>query len=89
MLAARDCVSGRVNTARREGKSDAYKVYTRNNADDARQVSRKLAAGKGLQGQPGQDTVWGKQYKSRSNLGCGGVNGVGPFGVSVVREFAR
>ena len=60
MLAAGGDEAGRV--IQREGRwvSDAYKVYTRNNADGARQVSRNLAAGKGLQRQPGQDTLWGK-----------------------------
>ena len=60
MLAAGSDVSERV--IQREGTctSDANKVYTRSNADDARHVSRKLAAGKGLQRQPGQYTVWGK-----------------------------
>ena len=60
MIAAGGDVSERV--IQREGGwiSGAYKVYTRNNADDARQVSRKLAAGKGLQTQLGQDTVSGK-----------------------------
>ena len=45
MLAAGGDVSERV--VQREGrwKSDACKVYTRNNADGAGQVSRKLAAG--------------------------------------------
>ena len=61
MLAAGGDVSERVIQREGSWKSDAYKVYTRNNADDARQVSRKLAAGKGLQRQPGQDAVWGKQ----------------------------
>ena len=89
MLAAGGDVSKRVIEREGRWKSDAYKVYTRNNADDARQVSRKLAAGNGLQRQAGQDTVWGKVSKSRSNLGCVGVNGVGPVGVSVVREFAQ
>ena len=57
-LAAGGDVSERV--IKREGrwKSDAYKVYTRNNADDAGHVSRKLAAGKGLKRHPGQATVW-------------------------------
>ena len=32
-------------------------VHTRNNADGARQVSRKLGAGEGLQRQPGRDTL--------------------------------
>ena len=89
MLAAGGDVLGRVIQREWRWTSDAYKVYTRNYAYDARQVSRKLAAGKGLQRQPGQDTVCGKLYKSRSNLGCGGVNGVGPFSVSVVREFSQ
>ena len=57
-LAARGDVSERV-IQRERWKSDACKVYTRSNADDAGHVSRKLAAGKGLQRQPGQDTVWG------------------------------
>ena len=60
MLAAGGDVSERVTQREGRWRFDAYKVYTCNNADDARQVSRKLAAGKGLQRQPGQDTVWGK-----------------------------
>ena len=60
MLAAGGDVSERVIQREGRWKSDAYKVYTWKNADDARQVSRKLAAGKGLQRQPGQDTAWGK-----------------------------
>ena len=86
MLAAGRDVSERVMQLEGRWKSDANEVYTRNNTDDARQVSRKLAAGQCFQRQPGQDTVWGKLQKSRSNLGCGGV---GLFGVSVVREFAQ
>ena len=89
MLAAGVDMSERVIQRGGRWKSDTCKVKTRNNAADARQVSRKLAAGKGLQRQPGQDTVWGKRWKSRSNLGCEGVNGVEPFFVTVVREFAQ
>ena len=59
MLEAGGDVSERVMQRKGGGKSDANKVYTRNNTDDARHVSRKLAAGKGLQRQQGQDTVWG------------------------------
>ena len=59
MRAARGCVSERVMKREGRWKYDAYKVFTRNNADDARQVTRELAAGKGLRIQPGQDTVWG------------------------------
>ena len=57
MLAAGGDVSERVIQRKRSWKSVAYRVYTRNDAGDARQVSRKLAVGKGLQRQPGQDTV--------------------------------
>ena len=87
MLAARGDASERVIQREGRWKSDACKkVYACNNADDARQVFCKLAAGKGLQRQPGQATVWGKLLlkKSRSNLGCAGINGVAPIGVSVV-----
>ena len=59
-LAAGGDVSERVIQREGRWKSDAYKVYTRNNADDAGHVSRKLATGKGMQRQPGQDTIWGK-----------------------------
>ena len=39
-------------------------VYTRNNTEDAIQVSRKLAKeGMGSLRQPGQDTVWGKPQR--------------------------
>ena len=55
--------------SQREGrwKSDAYKVYTRNNTEEASQVSRKLAEeGMGSLRQPGQDTVWGKSQRERT-----------------------
>ena len=60
MLAARGDVSERAIMRQGRWKFDAHKVYTRNDADDARQVSHELAAGNGLQRQPGQDTVRGK-----------------------------
>ena len=50
----------------REGrwKSDAYKVYTCNNTEDAGHVSRKLAKeGTGSLRPPGQDAVWGKPQR--------------------------
>lgn len=60
VLAAGGDVPERVIQREGRWKSDAYKVYTRNNVEDAGQVSRKLAvAGKG-QRQPGQGTIWGK-----------------------------
>ena len=46
MLAARGDVSERVIQREGKWKSDAYKVYTRNIADDARQESRKLQLAK-------------------------------------------
>ena len=60
----------------REGrcKSDAYKIYTRNNTEDASQVSRKLVKeGIGSLRQPGQDTVCGKTATVADNLRFGGV----------------
>ena len=48
----------------REGRwrSDAYKVYTRNNIEDPTRVSRKLASSKVAKGrQPGEGTVWGSK----------------------------
>ena len=69
-LAAGGVVSER--EIQREGrwKSDAYKIYTRNNTEDASQVSRKLAKeGMGSLTQPGQDTVWGKLQRERTASG--------------------
>ena len=72
MLAGRGDVSERVMQREGRWKPDAYKVHTLNNADDARHVSRKLAAGKGLQRQPGRDTV---DY----GVNCRRSLGVAPF----------
>ena len=61
-LAAGGGVSQRV--IQREGRwksSESSKVYTRNNAEDAGVVSRKLAETEKIgQRQPGQGTVWGR-----------------------------
>ena len=57
-LAAGGDVSGRVIQRKERWKSDACVTYTRNNADDSGHVSRKLAAGKGLKRQPGEDILW-------------------------------
>lgn len=46
----------------REGKwrSDAYKLYARNNVEDSRRVSQKLTDGSRIVSrQPGEGTVWG------------------------------
>ena len=62
-LAAGGDISERV--IRREGwwRSDAYKVYTRNNIEDSTRVSRKLASAKVEKGrQPGEE-----QYGVRNN----------------------
>ena len=60
-LAAGDVVSKR--HIQREGRweSDAYKVNTRNKADDASQASSNFAK-EGMESprEPGQNTVWGK-----------------------------
>ena len=61
-LAAGEDISERV--IRREGRwrSDAYKVYTRNNIEDSTTVSRKLASAKVAKGrQPEERTAWGKK----------------------------
>ena len=53
---------GTSHTAKREVEvrcTDAYKVYTRNYADDDGQIARKLAAGKSLQRQPGVKIMYG------------------------------
>ena len=60
VLAAGGAVPERVIPREGRWKSDTYKVYARNNVEDAGQVARKLAvAGKG-QRQLGQGTLWGK-----------------------------
>ena len=51
MLARGGDVSERVKQRERRWNSDAYKAHTRHSADDARHVSRELAAGKGFQRQ--------------------------------------
>ena len=57
-LAAGGDVSERVIQREGRWKSDEYIVYTRSNADNGGHVSRKLAAGKGLKRQPGEDILW-------------------------------
>ena len=61
-LAAGGEVSQRViQTEGRWKSSESYKVYTRNNPEDAGIVSRKLAeTGKIGQRHPGQRTAWGR-----------------------------
>ena len=64
-LAAGGDVSGRVIQLEGRWKSDACKEYTRNNADDAGHMPRKLSAGKGLKRQTTQGTAWGNCRISR------------------------
>ena len=81
-------VSERVIQREGKWKSDAYNVYTGNDAENAGKVSRKLAAGKGMQIQPGQDTVWSNQQNSRRRTWRSGMV-LCHFGVSVVRKCVQ
>ena len=61
-LAAGGDISERVIQREGRWRSDAYKVYTRNNIEDSTRVSRKLASAKvAKRRQPGEGTVWGKK----------------------------
>ena len=61
-LAAGGDIAERVIQREGRWRSDAYKMYTRNNIKDSTRVSRKLASAKvARERQPGEGTAWGKK----------------------------